>query len=185
MSTNIVLAILPPHSSCLTQPLDVGVFGPLKKVMASKIEPLIRTGISRVQKVEWLAAFGVAHNDTFSKRNIKGAWHGTGIYPFLPSKVLNRVAKLTLETSQTHALTPSEPITLYPDSVLISSSVNFNDVRTASTALSIELQSEQPISARGQNYASCVLRSLERLHAKNTILTHRTKDLENVISQRK
>ena len=150
MSTNIVLAILSPHSSHLTQPFDVGVFGPLKKVMASKIELLIRTEVSQVQKVEWLAAFGVAHDDTFSERNIKGAWRGTGIYPFLPFKVLNRVAKSTLETSQTRASTPSEPITLYPDSVLTSSPINFNDVRTASVALFIELQSGQPISAHGQ-----------------------------------
>jgi len=73
LSKNIVLAILLPHSSHLTQSLDVGVFGPLKKVIASKIEPLIRIGISQVQKVEWLTAFRVAHDDIFSERNIKGA----------------------------------------------------------------------------------------------------------------
>lgn len=52
MDNNILLMILPPHSSHLIQPLDVGVFGALKKVMASKIEPLLRTGVSRIQKVE-------------------------------------------------------------------------------------------------------------------------------------
>ena len=52
MDNNIVLMILPPHSSHLTQPLDVGVFGPLKKHMAAEVDPLIRTGISRIQKVE-------------------------------------------------------------------------------------------------------------------------------------
>ena len=31
MDNNILLMILPPHSSHLTQPLDVGVFGALKK----------------------------------------------------------------------------------------------------------------------------------------------------------
>ena len=29
---NVVLFVLPPHTSHLTQPLDVGVFGPLKKL---------------------------------------------------------------------------------------------------------------------------------------------------------
>jgi len=54
--------ILPPHSSHMTQPLDVGVFGPLKKHMAAEIDPLIWTGVPRIQKVEWLMAFVAAHN---------------------------------------------------------------------------------------------------------------------------
>jgi len=66
MENNIVLMILPPHSSHLTQPLDIGVFGALKKHMAAEIEPLIRTGIARVQKVEWLTAFIAAHDKAFS-----------------------------------------------------------------------------------------------------------------------
>jgi hypothetical protein len=33
---------MPPHSSHLLQPLDVGCFGPLKKVYGREIEPLIR-----------------------------------------------------------------------------------------------------------------------------------------------
>ena len=52
MDNNILLMILPPHSSHLTQPLDVGVFGALKKHMAAEIEPLMRTGVARVQKAE-------------------------------------------------------------------------------------------------------------------------------------
>ena len=56
MDHNIVLFILPPHSSHLTQPLDVGVFRSLKKYMSNALQPLIRTGIARIQKVEWLTA---------------------------------------------------------------------------------------------------------------------------------
>jgi hypothetical protein len=52
MDNNIVLLILPPHSSHLTQPLDVGVFGSLKKHLAAEIDPLIRLGVARIQKVE-------------------------------------------------------------------------------------------------------------------------------------
>jgi hypothetical protein len=52
MDNNILLMILPPYSSHLTQPLDVGIFGPLKKYMVAELEPLVRSGISRIQKVE-------------------------------------------------------------------------------------------------------------------------------------
>ena len=74
MNNNIILAILPPHSSHLTQPLDVGVFGALKKHMAAELYPLIRTGISRIQKVEWLTAFVAAHDRAVSVKNILGGF---------------------------------------------------------------------------------------------------------------
>ena len=83
--------ILPPHSSHLTQPLDVGVFGGLKKVMASKLEPLLRTSISRIQKVEWMGAFVKVHEELFRAQNILGGSHGTGIHPYVPFKVLHQV----------------------------------------------------------------------------------------------
>ena len=52
MDNNIILVILPPHSSHLTQSLDVGIFDSLKKHMAAKIEPIIHLSIVRIQKVE-------------------------------------------------------------------------------------------------------------------------------------
>ena len=46
----IIPAILSPHSSHLTQPLDIGVFGPLKKVMAREITPILMTQVRRLHK---------------------------------------------------------------------------------------------------------------------------------------
>jgi len=54
--------VLPPHSSHLTQPLDVGVFS----LMASAIEPLISTELHRIMKAEWLFAYVEAHSGAFS-----------------------------------------------------------------------------------------------------------------------
>jgi hypothetical protein len=71
IENKIHLMILPPHSSHLTQPLDVGVFVALKKHMAREMYPL-RTGISRIQKVEWLTAFVAAHDRALSAKNILG-----------------------------------------------------------------------------------------------------------------
>ena len=39
MDHKIVLMILPPHSSHLTQPLDIGIFSHLKKHVLTEIEP--------------------------------------------------------------------------------------------------------------------------------------------------
>src|SRR5205085_6600715 len=66
MNNKILLMILPPHSSHLTQPLDVGVFGALKKHMAAEIDPIVRTGVPRIQKVEWLTAFVATHDKAVS-----------------------------------------------------------------------------------------------------------------------
>lgn len=80
----------------LIQPLDVGVFGALKKQMAAEIEPLMRTGITRIQKIECLMAFVASHDKAVSVKNILSGFRGTGIHPFLSTKVLRRVASSPL-----------------------------------------------------------------------------------------
>jgi hypothetical protein len=57
MNNNIILMVLPPHSSHLTQSLDISVFKPLKTLMASAIEPLVSTELHRIMKAEWLLAY--------------------------------------------------------------------------------------------------------------------------------
>lgn len=50
---HVIHAILPAHSSHLTQPLDIGVFEE-SKVLASKIAPFIHTQVLEFRKIEWL-----------------------------------------------------------------------------------------------------------------------------------
>ena len=91
MRNNIIFMVLPPHSSHLTQPLDVGVFGPLKTHMTSAIKPIISTEIHRLMKAEWHAAFVEARKNAFTIRNIRSGFCGAGILPFDPSKMVNCV----------------------------------------------------------------------------------------------
>ena len=130
MDNKILLMILPPHSSHLTQPLDVGVFGALKKHMATELYPLMRTGVARIQKVEWLSAFVGAHDKALSVRNIHGGFRGTGIHPFDPTKVLCRVTSSTSPQPQTRPSTPSNQLTPFNDAVLTDSPADFNAVAT-------------------------------------------------------
>ena len=51
-NNNIILMILLPHSSHLTQSLNVEVLDPLKKYMATEIDRPTRTGLSRIHKIE-------------------------------------------------------------------------------------------------------------------------------------
>ncbi len=141
MKNDIIFMILPPHSSHLTQPLDVGVFGPLKTLMASAIEPLISTELHRILKAEWLSAFVEAHDKAFCIKNIQAGFIGTGILPFNPSKVLNHVKPVVEDEIVVRASTPIELTTPFKDSVLMSSPLNTDEARFANAALLAELRS--------------------------------------------
>jgi hypothetical protein len=60
-SHNIIALGLPPHSSHLTQPLDVGCFSVLKRIYSRQIEGFMKAHIYHITKVEFLTAFKAAY----------------------------------------------------------------------------------------------------------------------------
>ena len=177
--------ILPSHSSHLTQPLDVGVFGALKKYMAAELYPLMQTGVSRIQKVEWLTAFVGAHDEALSVKNILGGFRSTGIYPFLPTKVLRRIASSSPLQQQTRPSTPPNPLTVFNDAVLTDSPADFIAVQRANNTLNTLIESGEPLPSPVKNYISRVTRSLMRLHARCTNLEKDNADQKAVLQARK
>ena len=105
----IILLRLVPHTSHLCQPLDVGLFGPLKTALSAKLDPLLQTEVSRIRKSEWLAAFAEAREDTFSESNVLGGWRGAGLLPFNPDEVLRHIVVIP---------PPANPIPITPASTL-------------------------------------------------------------------
>ena len=73
---------MPPHSSHLLQPLDVGCFSPLKKAYGTQIEMLMRGGQTHITKDDFLLAFHAAFKVAMTKKNIKGGFRGAGLLPF-------------------------------------------------------------------------------------------------------
>ncbi|KAF4621713.1 hypothetical protein G7Y89_g14491 [Cudoniella acicularis] len=57
MENDIDLLILPSHCSHLLQPLDVGVYGPLKRFHAQEVDRYTRAGIKRIQRSHWVEIF--------------------------------------------------------------------------------------------------------------------------------
>ena len=88
---NIIPISLPPHSSHLTQPLDVGCFSALKKAYGQQIEHFIRAHINYISKVEFLLAFKVAHFAAMTESNNKGGFRGSGLVPFDPEAVISKL----------------------------------------------------------------------------------------------
>ena len=80
--------ILPPHTSHLLQPLDVAIFGPLKKRLTANLSHLNQAQLARIQKAEWLDAYIQARLDVFTPQNIASAWRGAGLFPFNPQRAL-------------------------------------------------------------------------------------------------
>ena len=54
---NIIPLYLPPHSSHLLQPLDVGCFSPLKTTYTKELEKTFRLGINHIDKLEFLEIY--------------------------------------------------------------------------------------------------------------------------------
>ena len=88
----IDLILLPPHSSHLLQPLDVGVFSPLKRAVSTQISRFIRNGVTRIQKVEWLEKFIEARGHGITKENIISGWRGVGLFPENMHRILVQLA---------------------------------------------------------------------------------------------
>ena len=88
---NIITLCMPPHSSHLLQPLDVGCFGPLKQAYGRQIEDLMRAHINHVSKLEFLCAFREAFFASITKKNIQGGFAGAGLVPYDPERVLSKL----------------------------------------------------------------------------------------------
>jgi hypothetical protein len=88
---NIYTLCMPPHSSHLLQPLDVGCFAPLKRAYSCEVEALIRHHINHITKLEFLPAFKAAFNRSFTLANICSAFRGAGLVPLQPDAVLSKL----------------------------------------------------------------------------------------------
>ena len=102
---NIITLGLPPHSSHLTQPLDVGCFSVLKRAYGRQIEMFIKTHINHITKVEFFLAFTAAYKESMTTENCQAGFRGAGLVPFDPQAVLSKL-DVKLRTP-----TPSRPST--------------------------------------------------------------------------
>jgi hypothetical protein len=88
---NIYTLCMPPHSSHLLQPLDVGCFSPLKRAYSCEIESLIRHHVNHITKLEFLPAFKAAFTQSFTAANICSSFRGAGLVPLQPDVVLSKL----------------------------------------------------------------------------------------------
>jgi hypothetical protein len=87
----IITLCMPPHSSHLLQPLDVGCFAPLKKGYGRQAENLMRNRITHITKIEFLPCFKAAFDAAVTKSNILGGFRGAGLVPHDPEAVISKL----------------------------------------------------------------------------------------------
>lgn len=92
---NIILAILPPHSTHRLQPLDVGIFSPLSTAYSNQINNMTQSshGFTRITKRSFWSMFRTAWKTALTSGNIHSAFAATGIWPLQPDKVLNQLRR--------------------------------------------------------------------------------------------
>ena len=91
---NIIPFGLPSHTTHLLQPLDVCVFQPLKHWHSEAVNEAIQNGDQTFSKVEFLNAFSKFRSLAFKPSTIQSAWRKTGLIPFNPGIVLDKVREL-------------------------------------------------------------------------------------------
>jgi hypothetical protein len=184
MNNRIHLMILPPHSSHLTQPLDVGVFGPLKRILASKLEPLLRTGVARIQKPEFISGFMKAREQAFRESNVLSGFCGTGIHPYYPKKVLRQVIEIESSSASTTSV-PISPGNPFTEAVMTSSPINIDAVRAANAFLTQQIKSGEALSSPVRKYIPYLVQASEQTWTQKIILEQQHVELKAVVEPRK
>jgi hypothetical protein len=93
ITKDVDLALLPPHTSHITQPLDVSCFGPLKTAINFEIDRVFRNSDARIHRSEWTSAYNKARERYFRSFHIESGFRNTGIYPFNPKIVLDTLER--------------------------------------------------------------------------------------------
>ena len=91
---------MPPHTSHLLQPLDVGCYSPLKVLYGHEVSELARQAVFHVDKLDFLWIYQRVRLTALSEDNIRAGFQATGLIPYCPERVLS---------SLTIVRTPSPP----------------------------------------------------------------------------
>jgi hypothetical protein len=102
----IKVLYLPPYSSHLTQPADIRLFQPLKKVYRYQVDNFIKSNITYINKASFLVRFQRAFKEAITSKNTKAGFHSTGLVPFNSEEVISRMDIRLQSPSPTIRLSP-------------------------------------------------------------------------------
>jgi len=103
---HIILYCLPSHTTHALQPLDVGLFSPLKQAWARAIASEEYDG-RKATKANFLEIYRNAHLKSFTSANILSSFCKTGIWPLDPTIITTDMMVMsTTESVDIEAISP-------------------------------------------------------------------------------
>lgn len=82
---------MPPHSSHLLQPLDIGCFSPLKNVYGTMVDQKQRLGFNHIDKLDFLMAYPPARAEAFKSVTIQNSFAAAGLIPLNANQVISKL----------------------------------------------------------------------------------------------
>lgn len=167
---DIDLVIMPPRCSHVLQPLDVSVFAPLKRALAEETDRVARLDAGCVGRVQWTEMYLRAHAKAFSASNIRNGWRATGLYPFSPFTVVDKINGSILRTP---LAIPANPLTSEIDLdvlLLDSSPLDGAELRQANAMLVRNINAANDLTPRAKRYTARMTEGFEKLHAEMVTL---------------
>jgi len=167
IQNRISLLILPPHTSHVLQPLNVAIFGPLKKHLTIALSHLNEAQLLRIQKLEWMDAYIQARELAFSNLNITSAWRGSGLQPFQPQTVIQAATLPTTDVVVERLKTLTEH-DIFEKVFLNSSPPDFQTLHKANTVLSTTIN-RSVLNTPTKRYIHKLADETERLNTRNIL----------------
>ena len=183
MQNAIDLMILPPHCSHILQPLDVGVFAPLKRALASETDAALRLSSSYIPRIQWVEMYIRARAKAITTGNILAGWRGAGLLPLSPISVLERLpAKTTPVASLPHTPPQQTDLDL---SLLDSSPPDGTQLREANALLNSAIKAVEGLPSPVKRYTERMTRFTELANSENVALRKQVKEQEELLNTRK
>ncbi|KAF9728330.1 transposase [Paraphaeosphaeria minitans] len=109
----IQLYALPPHTTHLLQPLDVGCFQPLKWYHSRTLDWASRTGAVDIRRSDFLATLAQIRGQAFKENTIKSGWRKAGLAPFCPEQVIAPLRAAEAARNLNEAVEEAEDVLRY------------------------------------------------------------------------
>ncbi|KAI7722002.1 hypothetical protein KC353_g885 [Hortaea werneckii] len=183
MENAIDLLILPPHTSHILQPLDVGVFAPLKRALASETDAALRLDAGRIARVQWVEMYIRARQRALNKHNVLSGWRSAGLMPLSPITVLGKLSASTAP-SASPPRTPPQHVDL-DISLLDSSPPDGTELRQATSLLITTMQACAELPSPAKRFTERMTRAFEAANSENVTLRKQVKEQAELLHARK